>query len=110
MQFHNPHTSIPAFAQDLARTAGRKFVLVALIAIVCTAFSPATAKAIQSAQPNIVLINLDDADTEILSTENMEAHYPTLAALARRSTVFTNAHSTTPFCACLLYTSPSPRD
>jgi len=99
MQFHNPHTSIPAFAQDLARTAGRKFVLVALIAIVCTAFSPATAKAIQSAQPNIVLINLDDADAEILSIDNMNTHYPTLAALARRSTLFTNAHATTPFCA-----------
>ena len=98
MHFSNTQTSIPTFAQMLARN-WRKTCLIALIAIAGTAFSPATAKAIQSSKPNIVLINLDDADAEILSSENLEAHFPTLAALARRSTVFTNAHSTTPFCA-----------
>ena len=96
MQFHNnTHTPVPTFT----RNRWQKACLMALVAIACTALFASTANAFQSGKPNIVLINLDDADTEILSTENMEAHYPTLAALARRSTVFTNAHSTTPFCA-----------
>ena len=55
--------------------------------------------AVQTSKPNIILLNFDDADMDILSTANLEEHYPTMAALARRSTVFTNAHATTPFCA-----------
>lgn len=50
-------------------------------------------------RPNVVVLNLDDADAEILSDANIEAHYPTLSQLAKRSTTFTNAHCTTPFCA-----------
>ena len=55
--------------------------------------------AVQTNKPNIILVNFDDADMDILSTSNLEEHYPTMAALAQRSTVFTNAHATTPFCA-----------
>ena len=54
---------------------------------------------IAQTRPNIVILNLDDADAEILSDANIDAHYPTLGHLAARSTTFTNAHCTTPFCA-----------
>ncbi len=50
-------------------------------------------------RPNIVLLNLDDADTDLLSTEMVETHFPAIAELYERSTIFTNAHCTTPFCA-----------
>lgn len=50
-------------------------------------------------RPNIILINLDDADTDLLSAETVNAHFPAIAELYRRSTIFTNAHCTTPFCA-----------
>ena len=50
-------------------------------------------------RPNIVLLNLDDADTELLSLENLQQHYPNMNRLAQRSVHFTNVHCTTPFCA-----------
>ena len=50
-------------------------------------------------RPNIILLNLDDADTEQFSDSNINQHFPAIAELYRRSTVFTNAHCTTPFCA-----------
>jgi len=84
MQFHNnTHTAVPTFAQSFARNGWQKTCLIALVAIACMALFASTAKAFQADKPNIVLINLDDADTEILSTENMEAHYPTLAVYQR---------------------------
>ena len=52
-----------------------------------------------TARPNIVVLNLDDADADILSAANIDAHYPALRQLAARSTTFNNAHCTTPFCA-----------
>ena len=48
-------------------------------------------------RPNIVLINLDDADYQMLSPEMLQ-HYPGFNALASRSIRFTNMHVTTPFC------------
>lgn len=59
----------------------------------------ATVEAQQNRQPNIILLNLDDADSDILSAENIDRHFPAMAQLFRRATVFTNAHCTTPFCA-----------
>ena len=57
-------------------------------------------------KPNIVLINLDDADTNILSDETLAVRFPNLATLANRGLRFTNLHATTPLCgpsrACLL--------
>ena len=50
-------------------------------------------------RPNIILVNLDDADTEQFSDSNINQHLPAIAELYRRSTVFNNAHCTTPFCA-----------
>ena len=76
----------------------RLCIVLAGFLMVCVTTSNATL-AVQTSKPNIILLNFDDADMDILSTANLEEHYPTMAALARRSTVFTNAHATTPFCA-----------
>ena len=58
------------------------------------------------AKPNIILINLDDADAELFSDETLTERFPNLNKLAGRSVKFSNAHATTPLCgpsrACLL--------
>ncbi len=59
----------------------------------------AVAQIVPSARPNIILMNLDDADTDLLSAETIDAHFPAIAELFKQSTIFTNAHCTTPFCA-----------
>lgn len=48
-------------------------------------------------RPNIVVINLDDADCNLLSPEMLKL-YPGFNELAKRSVHFTNMHVTTPFC------------
>ena len=48
-------------------------------------------------RPNIVVINLDDADYTLFSPEMLE-RYPGFDELAQRSIRFTNLHVTTPFC------------
>lgn len=57
-------------------------------------------------KPNIILINLDDANQELFSESNLATRFPHLNELAQRSIQFTNAHATTPLCgpsrACLL--------
>jgi len=71
-------------------------------------FSGLAASALASPlqQPNIILINLDDADTEMFSRDNLAVRFPNLNQLSNRSVRFTNAHATTPLCgpsrACLL--------
>ena len=59
-----------------------------------------------NAKPNIILINLDDADSELFSDETLALRFPNLHQLAGRSVKFSNAHATTPLCgpsrACLL--------
>ena len=57
-------------------------------------------------KPNIILINLDDADTDMFDDETLAERFPNLSKLAGRSVKFSNAHATTPLCgpsrACLL--------
>ncbi len=48
-------------------------------------------------RPNIVVVNLDDADHQMLSPQMLEL-YPGFKELAQRSIRFTNLHVTTPFC------------
>lgn len=48
-------------------------------------------------RPNIILINLDDADQNLLTPEMLNV-YPAFNDLAKRSIHFTNLHVTTPFC------------
>jgi len=74
-------------------------ISVLLLAAIASDQSVRAQTANKRSRPNIVILNLDDADAEILSDANIEAHYPTLSRLAARSTTFTNAHCTTPFCA-----------
>ena len=76
--------------------------LCLLIGFLANAFAQSSVVAdIATAEerPNVILINLDDADTDLLSVKNVNAHFPALAELYKRSTIFTNAHCTTPFCA-----------
>lgn len=73
-------------------------LIAALLGALAVAdFSAADTK--RSIRPNIVVINLDDADAEILSNANIQAHYPAFETLSKRAITFTNAHCTTPFCA-----------
>ena len=79
------------------------FLQSILILLVLSGISaPVTAQQ----KPNIVLINLDDADADLLSDETLSIRFPNLEALANRGLRFTNTHSTTPLCgpsrACLL--------
>ncbi len=57
-------------------------------------------------KPNIILINLDDADLAMLSDGRSRTRFPEITALAQRGIRFTNLHVTTPLCgpsrACLL--------
>lgn len=48
-------------------------------------------------RPNIVLINLDDADYRMFAPDLLEL-YPNIKQLTRNSISFTNLHVTTPFC------------
>ena len=50
-------------------------------------------------RPHIVLINLDDADTELLSDGMLNSYYPSILDLADNGIRFTNVHATTPLCA-----------
>lgn len=52
-----------------------------------------------TSQPNIVLINLDDADSDLLCDTMLTAYYPNIKSLADNGIRFTNVHATTPFCA-----------
>ena len=73
-------------------------ILLVLVGII----APATAQQ----KPNIVLINLDDADANLLSDETLSLRFPNLEALANQGLRFTDTHSTSPLCgpsrACLL--------
>jgi len=52
----------------------------------------------KSDRPNIILINLDDADYEMLSPETMSVYFPNLKRFADQGIRFTNFHVTTPLC------------
>ncbi len=61
--------------------------------------SPTGANEPESDQPNVILINLDDADAALLSESMLAAYYPNIKSLADNGMRFTNVHATTPFCA-----------
>ena len=50
-------------------------------------------------RPNIILINVDDADADLFSAAMLQSHYPNMRNLAQSGIRFTNLHATTPFCA-----------
>jgi len=52
----------------------------------------------EEVRPNIVLINLDDADCDLFSDDILERYLPTFGRLARKGMSFSNCHVTTPLC------------
>lgn len=50
-------------------------------------------------RPNIILINVDDADADLFRPAMLQQYYPNLLSLAQSGIQFTNLHATTPFCA-----------
>ncbi len=56
-------------------------------------------------KPNIILINLDDADATMFELSFADQLYPNIMAVAKAGISFTNLHVSTPFCgpsrACL---------
>lgn len=49
-------------------------------------------------RPNIVLINLDDASSDLLTPEMLNSFFPHMADMAENGLRFTNVHATTPLC------------
>jgi len=74
-------------------------ISAALFLTLVFAGTSALAQSSSTQRPNIILLNLDDADTDLLSRETVNRHFPAIAELYSQSTIFTNAHCTTPFCA-----------
>ena len=60
----------------------------------------------EKVRPNIVLINLDDADREMFRPEILKERFPAINSIAKAGITFTNCHVTNPLCgpsrACLL--------
>ena len=65
-----------------------------------------TDRDVLTSRPNIVMINLDDADLDIFTDEILEQYLPNIKQLATGGWRFTNCHATTPLCGpsrvCLL--------
>lgn len=65
-----------------------------------------TAEAVSAQRPNIILINLDDADVDLFTDEILDAYLPNIKRLATEGLSFTNCHVVTPLCGpsrtCLL--------
>ena len=66
---------------------------------------------ISTDKPNIIVILTDDqgfADVGFNGSKDILT--PNIDKIAKNGVVFTNGYVTHPYCSCLLYTSPSPRD
>ncbi len=67
--------------------------------------STSIAGACSAQQPNIILINFDDADSEMFELDYSDQLYPNIMSVAKSGISFNNLHVTTPFCgpsrACL---------
>ena len=87
------------------QTAAACVCLVLLLLLVNPLLKDACADS--PAKPNIILINLDDADFEMFTSSNdAETKFPTIInRIAKQGMTFTNMHVTTPLCgpsrACL---------
>jgi arylsulfatase A-like enzyme len=59
-----------------------------------------------TSRPNIILLNLDDADCDLFVPEILDSYLPTFGKIARSGLTFDNCHVTTPLCGpsrvCLL--------
>ena len=77
----------------LRKTLAVWFVFVALFSEISDRL------ALADDRPNIVLINMDDADAELLYRQMNNTNYRNMRQLAHEGLRFTNMHATTPFCA-----------
>ncbi len=75
--------------------AGNVLLLIALLAANILVSGDVAG---QTNQPNIILINLDDADADLLSPATMAERFPNLNRFATDGLRFTNMHATTPLC------------
>ena len=62
--------------------------------------------------PNIVILYADDMGVGDVSYGDADAKIqtPNIDRIARQGMTFSDGHSSSGICTCLLYTSPSPRD
>ncbi len=88
----------------------RKFICQCMIGIAICFLLPIamvaqSTKPQNRAAPNIVLINLDDADIDALSPESLAKYFPNMNRLRTGGIYLSNLHVTTPLCgpsrACL---------
>ena len=56
------------------------------------------AQVLESAKPNIIVINLDDADSELFELSFSDTLFPNITSLAQEGISFNNLHVTTPLC------------
>ena len=67
----------------------------------------------EDTRPNIILINLDDADCDLLAPEVLDKYLPNFSRLAKEGLNFTNCHVTSPLCGpsrtCLMYSQHAHR-
>ena len=68
--------------------------LIGLAMVVCADPTPCPAQQ----RPNIILINLDDADSAGLSDHNILARFPHMSRFVTDGLRFTNFHVTSPLC------------
>ena len=89
------------------RTTERTFKLTILPCLLVSAILalPGFTGNCYAQRPNIILINLDDADIEMFELKNANGPYRNINRIADAGITFTNLHVTTPFCgpsrACL---------
>lgn len=83
----------------------RRFTLFVLISLLLPAIGLAADSGNEN-RPNIVLINLDDADLDLMSPQTIASRFPNMNHLVTDGLYFSNLHVTTPKCgpsrACLL--------
>ena len=95
---------VPRFEFPKSRTMDLRVNLnwILLVLAVLPGYSNCWA---QTSKPNLILINLDDADDRLFSDANASSMFPNIVQLASEGVSFANFHVTTPLCgpsrACL---------
>ena len=94
-----------ATAPWLRRKLPLEFLALATVFLVMTGSSQtilarvqADSIAVESVRPNIILVNLDDADVDLFSDKLLDKYLPNIKHLATEGLRFTNCHVTTPLC------------
>ena len=75
--------------------------LAALLFLTCSYLAGACfveAQVLESEKPNIIVINLDDADSELFELSFSDVLFPNIMSVAQQGISFNNLHVTTPLC------------